>query len=262
MNHYERLGAKQDADFDGLKKAYYRRVKECHPDLFNNSPSKTEEFKLLVAAFDTLSDPDKRRSYDESLGIGRERGEEERSSAPAAMSAYSIMDSDVDDTLEELIVGNALPLGATLATLFLDLERTHVFMSYREGRNRFSERRYREAVQIFHKVVCLSPDNILHRVYFARCLAFCGELAKAKAQYKAALAIGKRRSPPQALPTVQRELDAVCRMQMPWWHGVTRFLFPKSHRRQISVEDEMIEQTNRAMDKLARERKGERKRLN
>ena len=29
MNHYERLGAEQDADFQTLKKAFYRRAKEC-----------------------------------------------------------------------------------------------------------------------------------------------------------------------------------------------------------------------------------------
>ncbi len=261
MNHYERLGAKQDADFDGLKKAYYRRVKECHPDLFNNSPSKTEEFKLLVAAFDVLSDPDKRRRYDEGLGFEREGAAAAKGSAPSTLSAYSIMDSDADDTLEELVVGNPLPPGATLSTLFLDLERTHVFMSYREARNLYSARRYREASQIFYKVVCVSPDNILHRVYLARCLAFCGALSKAKAQYKTALAIGRRRNPPQALLSVQRELDSVCRLQLPWWHKLTRAFFPKSYARQIPAEEEMIEQTNRAMERLLKERESGKKLL-
>ena len=99
MNHYERLGAEQDADFQALKKAFYRRAKECHPDLFNNSAAKTEEFKLLVAAFDILSDPDKRRRYDSSINTEEQR-KAEKPTAPSTLSKYSVMDSEADDILE------------------------------------------------------------------------------------------------------------------------------------------------------------------
>ena len=58
QNHYKVLGVETDCDFASIKKAYYRRVKECHPDLFGGSKSKEEEFKFLVLAFDVLSDPD------------------------------------------------------------------------------------------------------------------------------------------------------------------------------------------------------------
>ena len=74
MNYYEQLGIAPDCDFAAIRKAYYRRAKECHPDLFGNAPEKAEEFKRLVMMFDTLSDPGKRRAYDETILISRTSG--------------------------------------------------------------------------------------------------------------------------------------------------------------------------------------------
>jgi len=51
----------RECEFAALKKAYYRRARECHPDRFGNDPDKAEEFKAVVEAFVTLSDPEKRR---------------------------------------------------------------------------------------------------------------------------------------------------------------------------------------------------------
>ena len=42
MNYYEQLGIAVDSDFTAVKKAYYRRAKECHPDLFGNAPEKAQ----------------------------------------------------------------------------------------------------------------------------------------------------------------------------------------------------------------------------
>ena len=128
MNYYEQLGIAVDSDFTAVKKAYYRRAKECHPDLFGNAPEKVEEFKRLVMIFDTLSDPVKRRSYDETILV------ESRIACTAPCGADSIMDTGADDTLEELIVGNDPPEDTRLTTLFLDLEKTFVFMTCREAK--------------------------------------------------------------------------------------------------------------------------------
>lgn len=250
MTHYERLDAARDADFTALKKAFYRRAKQCHPDLFGNSAAKTEEFKLLVAAFDVLSDPDKRRLYDESLG--GEEPKDRPGAAATAFSKFSVMDSDADDTLEELIVGNSVPEGTSMATLFLDLERTMVFMNFREAKCHFSQRRYREAGTLLRKAVCLAPGNILYRVYLARCLAVEGELSGAKSHYETALALGKRRIPVQRLDTVRRELDAVTRLKTPLWHRLKKLFSNEKRESRLSPEDEMIEQTNRAIERLAK----------
>ena len=44
---YQVLGVSATANFAGLKRAYYARARECHPDLFGNSPVKTREFQIL-----------------------------------------------------------------------------------------------------------------------------------------------------------------------------------------------------------------------
>ncbi len=257
MNHYERLGAEKGADFTALKKAYYRRVKECHPDLHGNAVDKTEEFKLLVAAFDILSDPDRRRVYDESLGataLEGEAGEERRSERFEYVERVgSVMDTEADDTLEELIVGNSPPEGSTLATLFMDLEKTLVFMSFREAKNLYARRRHLEALRVLRRVVAMSPGNILYRTYLARTLVFAGDLSGAKTHYKAALALGARRIPPQNLAVVKRELDAVSKMKNPLLHRLANYFFGPRALKSMATEEELIEEANRAMARLSRE---------
>ena len=155
MNYYDLLGIDPQSSFDTLKKAYYRKAKTCHPDLFGNSPQKKQEFQLLVEAFNILSNAEKRRCYDQTLQVKNSVVEQAVTVEP------TIMDSDVDDTLEELIVGNDIPENATLLTLFLDLERTQVFMTWREAKYFYSIKRYRTAQQIFTRLVRMTPTNIL-----------------------------------------------------------------------------------------------------
>jgi molecular chaperone DnaJ len=60
---YEILGVERDADADTIKKAYRRLARQLHPDV-NPDPSTQERFKEVSAAYDVLSDPEKRRMYD------------------------------------------------------------------------------------------------------------------------------------------------------------------------------------------------------
>ena len=242
MNHYEILGITRECEFAALKKAYYKRARECHPDRFGNAPEKAEEFKLVVEAFVTLSDPEKRRQYDAALF-----------SAPAYTiipEREIIMDTEADDTLEELIVGNDPPSNTTLFTFFRDLEKTYVFMTSREARNYYEKRRFRTASRMYERLVSLAPTNILYRVYFARCQTELGHYRKAALHYRAALAIGSHRDPPQHLLRVHEELRKLKRKRLPWFVRMMNLFRDEQDHSLRTPEEEMIAAAEREMSRM------------
>ncbi len=72
-DYYELLGVARDADADTIKKAFRRKARECHPDV-SNAPDAEERFKSLNEAYDVLSDPNKRRQYDQFGTVGSNGG--------------------------------------------------------------------------------------------------------------------------------------------------------------------------------------------
>ncbi len=60
---YAILGVAHDATDEDIKRAYRRLAREYHPDV-NADPEAERRFKEIVAAYETLSDPSKRRQYD------------------------------------------------------------------------------------------------------------------------------------------------------------------------------------------------------
>jgi molecular chaperone DnaJ len=60
---YALLGIAHDAGPDEVKKAYRRLARELHPDV-NPDPEVQERFKEITAAYEILSDPEKRQRYD------------------------------------------------------------------------------------------------------------------------------------------------------------------------------------------------------
>ena len=61
---YETLGINQSADANEIKKAYRRLARKYHPDI-NKSPDAEEKFKEINAAYEILSDENKKAQYDQ-----------------------------------------------------------------------------------------------------------------------------------------------------------------------------------------------------
>lgn len=63
-NYYEILNISKDASLNDIKRAYYSLCKKYHPDI---NPKTANLFKNITEAYNTLSDPIKRREYDNNI---------------------------------------------------------------------------------------------------------------------------------------------------------------------------------------------------
>src|SRR5438477_7740793 len=62
---YGVLGVAKNAEADAIKKAYRKLAKNLHPDKNPGNKQAEARFKKVNHAFDVLSDPKKRKLYDE-----------------------------------------------------------------------------------------------------------------------------------------------------------------------------------------------------
>ncbi len=65
-NYYARLGVARDASRKDIRDAYHQAARRLHPDV-NPDPRAMDMFVKIQEAYDILSAPDRRQSYDESL---------------------------------------------------------------------------------------------------------------------------------------------------------------------------------------------------
>src|SRR6266567_4142215 len=64
-DYYEILGVKKSASVDDIRKAFRKLARKYHPDVNPGDKAAEEKFKALSEANDVLSDPKKRKIYDQ-----------------------------------------------------------------------------------------------------------------------------------------------------------------------------------------------------
>src|SRR5262245_11870401 len=119
-DYYRILGIPRDASPAAIRRAYRKLAKRLHPDVAAPIAS-IEDFREVQAAYETLSDAERRRRYDESLsGTAREalswsflrspaRGDLRRPTQPATLAGEIILSP------EEAQNGGILPLDVPLS---------------------------------------------------------------------------------------------------------------------------------------------------
>jgi curved DNA-binding protein len=76
-DYYEALGVPRTASEDEIRKAFRKLARQYHPDVAKNKTQAEEKFKEINEAYEVLSDPEKRKKYDE-LGPNWKHGSEFR----------------------------------------------------------------------------------------------------------------------------------------------------------------------------------------
>jgi len=109
-DYYQVLGVAEAATTDEIKKAFRRLAKQHHPDRNPNNPQAADRFKEINEAHDVLSDPEKRKKYDQLRRYGAFAGAERQG------GGASPGDAGVDFDLSDL--GSFGGLGDIFSSIF------------------------------------------------------------------------------------------------------------------------------------------------
>lgn len=92
MSHlYRVLGIARRADGIEVKAAYRKLAKAHHPDLHGGDKGAEQRFIEICSAYETLSDPETRATYDAACAEARVRARRQLSKAVATMSASFVV---------------------------------------------------------------------------------------------------------------------------------------------------------------------------
>lgn len=111
-NYYDILGVGADADTGTIHAAWREKAKQLHPDR-NKGADAHDSYVLVNQAYETLSDPVKRREYDLALFAPQARAQSDfpgaaqfnESVRQAQMSATFAADFDDGPSLSDVLAG-------------------------------------------------------------------------------------------------------------------------------------------------------------
>lgn len=97
-DYYEMLGVSKDADDAALKKAYRVLAKKYHPDMNPGDAEAEKKFKEASEAYAILSDPEKRRQYDQFGHSAFEGG----AGGPGGFGGFDFNSADFGDIFGDI----------------------------------------------------------------------------------------------------------------------------------------------------------------
>ena len=100
-DYYEILGVNKNATDEEIKRAFRKLAKQYHPDI-NKEPGAEEKFKEIGEAYAVLSDPNKRRQYDQ---FGHAAFQNGGGAGASGFQGFNMGDIDLEDILGDLFGG-------------------------------------------------------------------------------------------------------------------------------------------------------------
>ena len=110
---YDLLGALPSDDAEGLRTAFRKAAKSAHPDMNPDNPDAALRFRELMRAYDILTDPEQRETYDHLLAIALQP----ETPVPATRT-YETMRKVASNTMAASLILSVLVGGYALFGLF------------------------------------------------------------------------------------------------------------------------------------------------
>ena len=115
LDYYKILGVDKSATQKDIKSAYRKLARKYHPDLHPNDKDAKKNFQLVNEAHEVLSDPEKRKKYDQYGQDWKHAEESEHAnqynrhydSQPSSGFSETTSDSDFSDFFESLFGSSA-----------------------------------------------------------------------------------------------------------------------------------------------------------
>ena len=107
-DYFQVLGVDRSADADTVKRAFRKLARQYHPDVNPNNKDAEARFKEISEAYEVLSDPQKRRRYEQ---FGQYWNQGGGGAGPAGVDVdfgrYGNFDDFINDLLRPFVAASA-----------------------------------------------------------------------------------------------------------------------------------------------------------